>query len=74
MNRDLMRQIMNQRVTERQEQARQIGVVRELRQAKRQRDRTETPDVLLQPIPDYVDGTFHSPGGVAADRVGAART
>ncbi len=72
MNRDLMREIINQRVTERQEQARAISVVRELRQAKRQRDRNKTPDVLLPPVPDYVDGTFRS-GAVAADRVAAAR-
>jgi hypothetical protein len=72
MHRDLMREIMNQRVVERQEEARKITVVRELRKAMRRHDRAETPDVLLQPIPDYVDGTFRS-GELPAGRVGAAR-
>jgi hypothetical protein len=74
MHPDLMREIMKQRASDRQEDARKISLARAQRKTKRQRDRTEVPDTLAPPIPDYVDGTFHRPESeLPADRVGTAR-
>lgn len=59
MHPDLMREVIRQRTTERQEEARKGNLARAMRKALRQRGRTETPDTLVVPaIPDYVDGTF----------------
>jgi hypothetical protein len=70
----LMREILNQRVAERQEEARKANLVRALRKARRQRGRAEAPDILAQPIPDYVDGTFRgTEDELPAGRAGAAR-
>ena len=74
MHPDLMREILNQRVAERRENARKTSLVRALRKTARQHGHAEVPDILAQPIPDYVDGTFRgTEDEPRAGRVGTAR-
>ncbi len=55
----VMGEVIRQRTTERQEEARKTGLARALRKTLRQRARTEAPDTFaVPPIPDYVDGSF----------------
>ena len=57
----VMGEVIRQRSAERQAEARQTNLVRTLRRALRQRSRTEGQDTFVAPpIPDYVDGTFHT--------------
>ena len=61
MHPDVMGEMIRQRSAERQAEARQTNLVRTLRRALRQRSRTEGQDTFVAPpIPDYVDGTFHT--------------
>jgi transposase len=65
MNEYMALDLMRQRTAERYQEARNVGLVRRLRSARRQR---ESQDALArQLIPDYVDGTFR-PGD---DLIGA---
>jgi len=75
MHPDIMGEVIRQRNTERQEQARKSSLARALRKTLRQRSRTEGQDTfVVPPIPDYVDGTFrttenagsHAPAGRGA--------
>ena len=56
MNDYLALELMRQRSAERREEARKAGLVRALRQARRQREKEAA--LLARPVPDYVDGTF----------------
>jgi hypothetical protein len=61
MHPDLMREVVRQRTTERQEEARKSRLAHALRKTLRQRRRTEAPDTFVTPaIPDYVDGSFRA--------------
>ncbi len=68
-------EVVRQRTTERQEEARRINLARALRKTMRQRNRDEACNTFVSPpIPDYVDGTFREAGaGVPADHTSAAR-
>jgi hypothetical protein len=58
MHPDLMREVVRQRTTEWQEEARKSRLARK---TLRQRRRTEAPDTFVTPaIPDYVDGSFRA--------------
>jgi hypothetical protein len=72
MNEYLALELIRQRSSERREEARQAGVVRTLRLARRRREKEDA--LLARPVPDYVDGTF-APGDdlVRGRHVGAAR-
>jgi hypothetical protein len=70
MNPYAMLEVARQRSAERHEEARRATLVKELRKALRQRERED--DLLLTPIPDYVDGTFRRPEDAApTEHVGA---
>ena len=70
MNPYAMLEVARQRSAERHEEARRATLAKELRKALRQRERED--DLLLAPIPDYVDGTFRRPEDAApAEHVGA---
>jgi len=59
MHPDIMREVVRQRTTERQEEARKGSIARALRKTIRQRARTTAADTFVAPaVPDYVDGTF----------------
>jgi hypothetical protein len=75
MHPDIMGEMIRQRSTERQEEARKTNLARALRKTLRQRSRTEGRDTFVAPpVPDYVDGTFrttentgsHAPAGRGA--------
>jgi hypothetical protein len=72
MNEYLALELIRQRSTERREEARQAGLARTLRLARRRRAKADA--LLARPVPDYVDGTF-APGDdlVGSRHVGAAR-
>ena len=72
MNEYLALELIRQRTTERTEEARQAGLARMLRLARRQRNRDEA--LVRRPVPDYVDGTFRTiPEQVQAKQVEAVR-
>ena len=72
MNEYLALELIRQRTTERTEEARQAGLARRLRSARRQRNRDEA--LVRRPVPDYVDGTFRTiPEQVEAKPVEAVR-
>jgi hypothetical protein len=56
MNDYLALELIRQRSAERREEARQAGLARTLRQARRQRQKDAA--LLARAVPDYVDGTF----------------
>jgi hypothetical protein len=56
MNDYLALELIRQRGVERREEARQAGLARTLRLARRQRAKEEA--LLARPVPDYVDGTY----------------
>lgn len=56
MNEYLATELIRQRSVERREEARQAGLVRTLRLARRRRAKEGA--LLARPVPDYVDGTF----------------
>jgi hypothetical protein len=75
MHPDIMGELIRQRTTELQEEARKTGLARALRRTLRQRSRTAGQDTFAVPaIPDYVDGMFrttenagsHAPAGRGA--------
>ena len=72
MHPDIMRDVANQRATERRAAARNASTARALRKSIRaQRHHTRAPeDFVLPAIPDYVDDTFHA----AAQEMPAQRT
>jgi hypothetical protein len=72
MNEYLARELIRQRGAQRRDEARKAGLARELRLARRRRDKEDT--LLARPVPDYVDGTF-APGDdlVPAEHVSAAQ-
>ena len=72
MNEYLALELIRQRTTERTEEARQAGLARMLRLARRQRNRDEA--LARRPVPDYVDGTFRTiPEQVQAKQAEAVR-
>ena len=72
MNEYLALELIRQRTTERTQEARQAGLARMLRAARRQRNRDEA--LVRRPIPDYVDGSFRTiPEQAAAKHVEAVR-
>ena len=73
MHPDMMREVVRQRTTERQEEARKSNLARALRKTMRQRNRADARSTFVPPaIPDYVDGTFRETGvEVHAERAGA---
>jgi hypothetical protein len=72
VNEYLALELIRQRTTERREEARQAGLVRRLRAARRQRSHDEA--LVRRPVPDYVDGTFRTiPEQVQAKHVEAVR-
>jgi hypothetical protein len=72
VNEYLALELIRQRTTERTEEARQAGLARMLRLARRQRNRDEA--LVRRPVPDYVDGTFRAvPEQVQAKQVEAVR-
>jgi hypothetical protein len=56
MNEYLATQLIRQRGAERREEARQAGLARTLRQARRERQKEDA--LLARAVPDYVDGTY----------------
>jgi hypothetical protein len=72
MNEYLALELIRQRGSERREEARQAGLARTLRLARRRR--ATDAALLARPIPDYVDGTFAPADDLvqAAKRVNAA--
>jgi hypothetical protein len=72
VNEYLALELIRQRTTERTEEARQAGLARMLRLARRQRNRDEA--LVRRPVPDYVDGTYRAvPEQVQAKQVEAVR-
>jgi hypothetical protein len=72
VNEYLALELIRQRTAERTEEARQAGLARILRSARRQRNRDEA--LVRRPIPDYVDGSFRTiPEQVEAKHVEAVR-
>jgi len=72
VNEYLALELIRQRTTERTQEARQAGLARMLRAARRQRNRDEA--LVRRPIPDYVDGSFRTiPEQAAAKHVEAVR-
>jgi hypothetical protein len=72
VNEYLALELIRQRTTERTQEARQAGLARILRAARRQRNRDEA--LVRRPIPDYVDGSFRTiPEQVEAKHVEAVR-
>jgi hypothetical protein len=72
MNEYLALELIRQRGVERRDEARKAGLVRALRQARRQREKEAA--LLARPVPDYVDGTFAPADDlVPAKHVSAAR-
>jgi hypothetical protein len=71
MNEYLALELIRQRSAERRQEARNAGLARMLRMARRRRQKEDA--LLAQPVPDYVDGTF-APGDdrVQARHVNAA--
>ena len=59
----MMGEVIRQRSTERQEEARKAGLARTLRKTLRQRARAKTDTFAVPPIPDYVDGSFRATEG-----------
>jgi hypothetical protein len=73
MHPDMAREMVRQRIAERQEKAREANVARALRKAMRRHRHAEARDTFVPPaIPDYVDGTFRETG-TPCERTGAAR-
>lgn len=70
----LMGEVVRQRAAERQDEARNRGLVRAARKARRRgAGLAGEPDtVVIPPIPDYVDGTFRT-AGHPGDQVPAGR-
>jgi len=72
MNDYLALELMRQRSAERREEARQAGLARTLRMARRRRKKEDA--LLARPVPDYVDGTYAPADDlVQAKHVSAAR-
>jgi hypothetical protein len=72
VNEYLALELIRQRTAERTQEARQAGLARILRSARRQRNRDEA--LVRRPIPDYVDGSFRTiPEQVEAKHVEAVR-
>jgi hypothetical protein len=72
MNEYLALELIRQRGTELREKARQAGLARTLRLARRRRAKDDA--LLARPVPDYVDGTFAPADDLlAAKHVNAAR-
>jgi len=69
MHPDMAREIIRQHSAEMRAQAKRDNDARRARQAARKhRDRAaSTTDVVIPPIPDYVDGTFHTSDHAHAD-------
>ncbi len=60
MNGYLMLELARYRIAERQQEARRAGALSALRAGQRQRRRQHDEDLVLPPVPDYVDGAFRA--------------
>ena len=70
MHPEILRLINDQRGREMRAQAHQARLVRMIRSARRGRNLPDrTDEFVLPPIPDYVDGSFHTESAVTGAAV-----
>jgi hypothetical protein len=63
MHPEILRQLNNQRGREMQARAHHARLVRMIKSVRHGRQvLNETEELVLPPIPDYVDGSFHTEG------------